>query len=58
MVDGIEQMFIQPLMAHGAIEAFNVGVLSRLARLNEQQANTPLLGPGLKLSTAHLAAII
>ena len=58
MIDRFEQMFVQPFVSNGTIEAFNVGVLRGFSGLNKQQPDALFLRPGLELGTSHFAAIV
>ena len=58
VIDRFEQMLVQPLVTHGAIEALDIRILSRLLGLDKHQPDAALLGPGLELGTAHFTAIV
>ena len=43
------QMLIQPFVPDGSVEAFDVGILLRLARLDKERVDATLHRPGAKL---------
>ena len=43
VTERLEPVKVQALVAHAAVETFNEGVLHRLARLDEPQADTRAL---------------
>lgn len=45
-------------MPHGSIESFYMSVLRGFTWLDKLDRDAPLFGPGLKLTTAHFAAIV
>ena len=45
LADGVEQPGVEHLLAEAAVEAFDEGVLVRLAGLDEQKLDPVLLGP-------------
>jgi hypothetical protein len=58
VIDGVEEILVQPFVTYRAIEPFYASVLSALARLNEHQADVSLLGPGPERRTAHFTAVV
>ncbi len=53
-----EPMLVQAFLSEAAVERFDVGVLVGLARLDEEQLNTPGVGPVQHGSPAELIAIV
>ena len=58
MLDGLEQVLIQPFMANCSVVTLDIGILLRFPRLDIQQPYTLLLGPCLQLITDVFRAII
>jgi hypothetical protein len=48
----------QPLVAHGSVESFNIGILLGLARLNVLQLDTPVLSPALDALADVLGPVV
>ena len=46
LADAREPVLVQTLISEPAIETFDVGVLGRLARIDEVQLHTVIIGPG------------
>lgn len=51
-------MLSQPVVAHGAVVAFHISVLLRLARLNVVEAYSVLPGPSLQTMADILRAVV
>lgn len=49
MFNRFGQMLIKPFVPDGSVEAFDVGILPRLARLDKEQVDATLHRPGAKL---------
>ena len=49
--DGIEEILREPIVAYGAIEPFDVGILLWLARLNKLEVNAALFHPSRERET-------
>jgi hypothetical protein len=58
MLDGFEQVLIQPFMANSPVLTLDIGILLRFPWLDIQQPDTLLLGPCLQLITDVFRAII
>ena len=56
--DGVEEVLIEPVVSHGTIEAFDVGVLLRLSRLDVIDLNLLLGSPAQKRVADVLGAIV
>lgn len=52
-----KQMCVEQFTAKRAVEAFDVGILRRLAQLNPVQDNTLLLTPLAQFSAAKFRAV-
>lgn len=51
VLDAIEQVMGQPVVSHGSVIPLNIGILLRLARLNEFEVDAATLRPHSKRST-------
>lgn len=58
VLDRFEQVHVQPLMANGAIEPLDIGVLRRITGLDKQDLDPAFGRPGLEGRTVHLTAIV
>lgn len=58
LVEGFEHVAVEHLVAVGAIEAFDVGVLVWLAGLDEEQPDAMLPGPALEVGADELRAVV
>ncbi len=55
--DAREPVLVQAFLSEPAIEAFDVGILGRLAGINEVQLNALVISPRIKRPTAQFRAI-
>src|ERR1700730_17903815 len=53
-----EPVRVQAFIAQATVEALYVGILHRLAGLNEPQAHAPFFAPGSLRSTAKLRPVV
>jgi hypothetical protein len=53
-----EPVFVQALVAEAAVEALDVGILVRLARVNEVQSDALRVRPGIEGSPDELRPIV
>ncbi len=58
LINRVKQLLRQPVITNGSIEALDVGVLLRLARLNVLDSDSVFAGPGLHSTTDILGAVI
>ena len=58
LVKGSKPMFVQAFIAQSTVEALDVGVLHRLARLDEVQLDATAVRPGIQGAARKLWAII
>ena len=58
LMNVLKQILLQPLRAHRAVIALNIGVLLRLAWLNVNVSNRFLSGPGLEPAAHMIRAVI
>lgn len=58
MVQTGEPVFVQAFVPEAPVKRFDVSVLIRLARLNEEQLNTPSVRPIQHRPAAELLAVI
>jgi hypothetical protein len=58
LFQGMEQTGIQDIFPKRAVEAFDLGILHRLVRLNVSQLNAVLLSPASQALRDELRAIV
>lgn len=56
--DAVEPVLVQALVPERPVETFDVGVLHRLAGLDEMQAHAALIGPGVQGLPGELRPIV
>jgi hypothetical protein len=56
--EGEEHLHVQALVAQLAVERFDIAVLDRLARADEVQMNTVLVGPVIQRLAGELAPVV
>ena len=57
LADAREPVLVQALIPEPAIEALDIGILGRLAWVDEIQLNAVVIGPGIKGATAQFGPI-
>ena len=57
LLDGFDDVLVEPLMPNGAVVTLDVGVLLRLAGLNVLDGDLPLLGPFQQLAADVFRAV-
>ena len=58
LADACEPVLVQTLIPKPAIETFDVCILGRLARIDEVQLHTVVVGPGIKSAASKFWAVI
>src|SRR5208283_1217519 len=58
VVEGAEPAHVETLVAQPAVEALHVAVLHRAARLDVDQTDLPVLGPGQHPPRGELRAVV
>jgi hypothetical protein len=58
LLDGFDDVLVEPFMPHGAVVALDVGVLLRLAWLDVLDGNPMFLGPFHQLFTDVFRAVV
>ncbi len=53
-----EPVFVQVFVAQATVERFDVGVLVRLAQLDQSQRDAPLMRPGQHRASTELLAVV
>jgi hypothetical protein len=56
--DAGEPVLVQALIPEPVIETFDIGILGWLARIDEVQLHTVIIGPGIKSATSQFGAVI